>query len=158
MVCSLFEQLDAAGAHDAALLGHVLEHVEDPVATLKVAAALVRPGGLVVATVPNALSLHRLAGHRMGLLDEPWSLNDEDRRIGHRRVYTPATFEVDVRAAGLEVLLRTGVFLKPLSNGQIERDWSPELIRAYEELGPVFADHAAEILVAARRPAGGAAC
>jgi SAM-dependent methyltransferase len=140
---------------DVAVLGHVLEHVADPVEILGVARDLVRPGGDVLVTVPNALSLHRLAGVRMGLLAEPWSLNEDDVRIGHRRVYTPDGLEADVREAGLVPLERRGIFLKPLANGQIERDWGDELIAAYQSLGELFPDHCAEILIRARRPEGG---
>ncbi|MCU0309242.1 MAG: class I SAM-dependent methyltransferase [Thermoleophilia bacterium] len=154
-VHSLFEELPMRAEFDVAVLGHVLEHVADPVEILGVARDLVRPGGDVLVTVPNALSLHRLAGVRMGLLAEPWSLNEDDVRIGHRRVYTPDGLEADVREAGLVPLERRGIFLKPLANGQIERDWGDELIAAYQSLGELFPDHCAEILIRARRPEGG---
>lgn len=45
---------------DVVLVGELIEHVDDPVALLKSASALVRPDGEVVVTTPNARSLHGL--------------------------------------------------------------------------------------------------
>lgn len=43
----------AAGAYDAAIFRHSLEHTNDPVEDLRRAAAALRPGGHVLVTVPN---------------------------------------------------------------------------------------------------------
>ncbi|NBR68254.1 MAG: methyltransferase domain-containing protein, partial [Actinobacteria bacterium] len=49
-------------------MGHVLEHVLDPLDAVQRAYAWLRPGGMVLAAVPNARSLHRQAAVSMGLL------------------------------------------------------------------------------------------
>lgn len=148
---SLFEQFAPAETYDNIVMAHILEHVEDPVQVLKLAASWLSPGGRVLVIVPNALSLHRLAGVKMGMLTAPTDLNEDDIRIGHRRVYTPETLEADVAAAGLRLIKRDGIFLKPLSNKQIEEGWSQELIDAYYELGKDFPDLATEILLVCER-------
>jgi len=48
--------------------GHVLEHVDDPVAVLRLVKSWLKPGGRVLAAVPNARSIHRQAAVIMGLL------------------------------------------------------------------------------------------
>jgi 2-polyprenyl-3-methyl-5-hydroxy-6-metoxy-1,4-benzoquinol methylase len=148
---SLFEQFTPTQKYDNIVMAHILEHVEDPVQILQLAASWLLPGGRILVIVPNAQSLHRLAGVKMGMLDAPTDLNEDDIRIGHRRVYTPETLEADVSAAGLRLIKRDGIFLKPLSNKQIEDAWSQDLIEAYYELGKDFPDLATEILLVCER-------
>src|SRR6185437_7498847 len=68
VVQSLFEDFAPADRFDNIVLGHVLEHVEDPVAILARAAAWLAPGGRILAAVPNSRSLHRQAAVLMNLL------------------------------------------------------------------------------------------
>lgn len=51
---------DAAGGFDAITLGHVIEHVHQPLAVLRAAHALLRPGGCLYLDTPNV----EAAGHR----------------------------------------------------------------------------------------------
>ena len=48
-----------AGSFDAIAMGHVLEHVEDPIATLTQCRRLLKPGGLLAVITPNIHSLGR---------------------------------------------------------------------------------------------------
>jgi 2-polyprenyl-3-methyl-5-hydroxy-6-metoxy-1,4-benzoquinol methylase len=148
---SLFEQFSPPQTYDNIVMAHILEHVEDPVGILKRAASWLSPGGRIFIIVPNALSLHRLAGVKMGLLPAPTALNEDDVRIGHRRVYTPDELAGDVAASGLRITARDGIFLKPLSNRQIEEDWDQPLIDAYYELGKDFPELSTEILFVCER-------
>jgi SAM-dependent methyltransferase len=60
------------GAYDAAVFRHSLEHVTDPVAALRRARAALRPGGLVLISVPNFDSWQRRHfGSRWYHLDLP---------------------------------------------------------------------------------------
>jgi trans-aconitate methyltransferase len=148
-ICALFEEFSPAEPPDVAVLGHVLEHVAEPVALLSRVRSYLASDGSVVVTVPNADSLHRRAGVAMGLLSATTDLNEADLRIGHRRVYTRETLVADVAAAGLEPQHVSGIFLKPLSNAQIE-EWTPELQDAFFELGKAHPELCAELLVVAR--------
>ena len=150
VVHALFEEFDPGKRFDVVILGHVLEHVAAPVDLLRRASALVAPGGRLIVSVPNADSLHRQAGVAMGMLASVTELNEADLRIGHRRVYTPSALAADVTSAGLEVEHLGGVFLKPVSNGQIEEHWPEELIRAYYELGKRHPELCADLMVIAR--------
>lgn len=62
----------AAGGFDAVTLNHVLEHLADPVAALRSACELLRPGGVLWVATPNLRSLaHRMFGRDWLSLDPP---------------------------------------------------------------------------------------
>lgn len=145
LVHTLFEEFETDECFDTVLVMHVLEHVEDAVGLLRCAKRWVAPGGVLLINVPNARSLHRLAAVKMGLLEFPHSFNDTDRSLGHRRVYYPEQLADDIVTTGLTLVQMGGIFLKPLANKQIERDWTPEMIDAFYVLGDDFPDIAAEI-------------
>jgi SAM-dependent methyltransferase len=69
------------GSFDAVIFNHALEHVDDPGADLRAAGRLVRPGGLVVVSVPNFGGWQRRAfGTRWFQLDLPRHLTHFDTR------------------------------------------------------------------------------
>ena len=45
-----------------------------------------------------------------------------------------------------------GYWIKPLSNGQIEQNWTAEMLEAFMELGERYPDIAGEIYVVAFAP------
>ena len=144
--CSLFEEFEPEVRFSTVFMTHILEHLDRPEALLERAASWLEPGGRVMISVPNALSLHRLVGVKMGMLETPYSLNDQDVLLGHRRVYDKASMLALIARTPFVVVRFTGLMLKPLSNRQIERDWSPELIEAYFQLGFDFPENCSEII------------
>jgi 2-polyprenyl-3-methyl-5-hydroxy-6-metoxy-1,4-benzoquinol methylase len=144
-VNAIFEEFKPAQSFDSIILEHVLEHVDDPQALLVRVRQWLAPNGLLFVGVPNGNSIHRLVAVKMGMLDNPCQLNSRDHALGHRRVYTPLTFRAEIEQSGLRVLEMGGVFFKPLSNGQIQENWSEEMIQGFYELGKDFPDFAAEI-------------
>jgi len=146
----LIEEFSPAQTYNNIVLGHVLEHVEDPVTTLQKAGSWLRPTGRVLAAVPNSRSLHRQAAVLMGLLVDEQSLNETDVHHGHRRVFSPESFrEIFVRA-GLSVETFGGYWLKPVSNAQLEQSWTGDMIDAYMQLGERYPEIAAEIYAVAK--------
>lgn len=152
-VChSLFEEFAPERKFDNIVLGHVLEHVSDPVDILSRAKEWLTPEGRVLAAVPNSRSLHRQAAVLMGMLDFEEELNEADRHHGHRRVYNPETFRHDFMQSGLNIEIFGGYWTKPLSNKQIEDTWTPEMLEAFMKLGERYPDIAGEIYVVAGPP------
>jgi 2-polyprenyl-3-methyl-5-hydroxy-6-metoxy-1,4-benzoquinol methylase len=149
VVHSLFEDFRSPEQFDNIVLGHVLEHLEDPTAILRLAQSWLKPGGRVLAAVPNARSLHRQAAVIMGLLPFEDALNENDVRHGHRRVFSPESFRNAFLQAGLQIELFGGYWLKPLSNRQIEETWTPQMLSAFMQLGERYPDIAGEIYIVA---------
>lgn len=149
---SLFEDFAPAHPFDTIILGHVLEHVDDPVLILRRVGGWLSPAGIVLAAVPNARSLHRQAAVDMGILPNEAALNEMDVHHGHRRVYDPEALRGDFIAAGFSIEVFGGYWIKPLSNAQIEGTWTAEMVRAFLKLGERYPDIAAEIYVVAKLP------
>lgn len=142
---TLFEDFHPEEPFDSIILEHVLEHVDDPVDLLRRVKGWLSPNSRLFLGVPNGNSIHRLAAVKMGLLEDSCQLNTRDHALGHRRVYTPDTFKVDIEKSGLKVCEMGGVYFKPLSNGQIQEHWTEEMIQGFYELGKDFPEVAAEI-------------
>lgn len=152
VVHALFEEFAPKEQFDNILLGHVLEHVQDPVAILKSVRTWLKPTGKLFAAVPNARSIHRQAAVIMGMLPQEDALNSMDIHHGHRRVFNPESFRNVFYQSGLAIDVFGGYWLKPVSNGQIEQSWTPQMLDAFMQLGERYPDIAAEIYVVARAP------
>jgi 2-polyprenyl-3-methyl-5-hydroxy-6-metoxy-1,4-benzoquinol methylase len=80
---------------DAVTMSHVIEHVPDPVGCLEKCRDLLRPGGRLIVTTPNTLSL----GHaRFG---QAWRGLEPPR---HLHIFTPRLLGEIARRAGLRVV------------------------------------------------------
>lgn len=155
VVHSLFEEYQPSELFDNIILGHVLEHVLDPVDILSRAKQWLKPEtGRLFAAVPNARSLHRQAAVIMSLLRQEDELNDMDLHHGHRRVFNPETFRNAFYQAGLNIEVFGGYWMKPVSNKQIEENWTPNMLEAFMKLGERYPDIAGEIYIVARNNAG----
>lgn len=144
-VHSFFEDYKPSKKFNTIIMEHILEHVDKPAEVLRLAKEWLQEDGVIILGVPNALSFHRLAAVKMGLLSSPFELNERDYKVGHQRVYSTATLVNEIKAADLEVIKVGGIFFKPLSNGQIEENWSDDMIKGFYELGKDFPEHCAEI-------------
>jgi SAM-dependent methyltransferase len=86
------DELVATGAtYDAVVLWHVAEHLHVPLDTVRGAARLLRPGGVLLVAVPNFASPEARLG-RAG-----WFHLDVPRHLVH---FTPATLTAVLAAAG----------------------------------------------------------
>lgn len=91
------------GSADAAFLGDVLEHLPDPVRSLRTVHDWLRPGGAVAIAVPSTMNLwsarlglaaYRILGREKTLRIPPYHLIE----------FVPSTLERTLEAAGFEVL------------------------------------------------------
>jgi SAM-dependent methyltransferase len=73
-----------AGAFDAIVCGEVLEHLDDDQTAVREFARVLKPGGVVLASVPA----------------NPWRYDWSDHWAGHRRRYTAAGLAERFTAAG----------------------------------------------------------
>ena len=151
VIHSLFETFEPTETYDTIVMGHVLEHVEQPIALLSRAKNWLTDNGVICAAVPNARSVHRQAAVLMGLLKGENELNEADIHDGHRRVYDPESFRGEFIRAGLRIVHFGGFWLKPVSNAQIAAHWNDVMLDAFMQLGERYPDIAAENYVIAGR-------
>ncbi len=144
---SLFEDFYPNEKFDTIIINHVLEHIEKPIELLKRIKHWIAPNGVIILGVPNAKSFHRLAAVKMGLLKTEYELNERDLALGHYRVYDFETLIEHCVQAGLKIFSKGGIFLKFLSNNQIETKLNNDIINAYFELGAEYENNCAEIFV-----------
>jgi len=78
---------------DVIVLDHVLEHLHDPVASLRAARQLLRPGGVLWLATPNLTAL----GHRS--FTRSWIHLDPPR---HLVLFSPGTLRFTLRSAGFD--------------------------------------------------------
>ena len=149
VIHSLFETFSTDKKFQTIVLGHVLEHVDDPVLILQRIKQFLREDGIILAAVPNANSIHRQAAVLMGLIPTLKTFSALDHHHGHKRVYGIDELENDFSFAGLTIKKTGGYWLKPISNAQIEKDWTPEMITAFMKLGEKYPEIAGEIYIVA---------
>lgn len=145
----------APGGFDAVLIAGLLHETAAPQALLAAALNLAAPGALVLASVPNAGSFHRLLAVEAGLIPSPDTLSDRDRLLGHPVVFDPPGLMALMAGAGLGELRWDGYLFKPFTNAQMEQvlAGAPEgVVDGLIALGRRFPDQAAEICVIGRKP------
>lgn len=142
---SLFEDFQPNHKYGTIVMSHVLEHVQNPVLVLNRAKEWLEPNGRIIIVVPNADSLHRRLGVKLGMMDDITQLNEQDIEIGHRRVYTRELLDANVKETGLYTVNKGGIFLKMLSNSQMLSFEDEKLIEGMFELGKDFPQFCSEL-------------
>lgn len=128
-VNSLFESVDLPEKYDNIVLTHVLEHIDDPVAVLKrVNDEWLSENGRFFLVCPNANAPSRQIAVKMGLISHNAAVTPSEKAHGHRITYTLDTLERDARSAGLQVVVRSGIFFKALANFQWDRLLQTDII------------------------------
>lgn len=101
---------------DAALALEIVEHVSDAAALMRDAAALLKPGGLLIASTLNRTAQSYVAAIAIGEYALRWLAPGTH---DWRRFLTPDELSEHLRAAGLEPVDRVGLVYAPLA-----RRWS----------------------------------
>jgi SAM-dependent methyltransferase len=87
---------------DAATIWHVLEHVPDPLNTLRHVFGLLRPGGLLIVAVPNLDDNFMKLAYRLAKGRPQHLFSTADREV-HLFHFTPRTLKGTAEAAGFTV-------------------------------------------------------
>ena len=146
----LLEDYKSERKYDFVFFLNVIEHVEDPIASLKVLSNLVKDEGLIFISAPNCMSLNRRAGYRMGLLNSYDQMAPKDFQVGHRRLYTVDMLTDHCNQASLKILSMKGMYLKPLSETQMI-GLGDNAVRAFYALGEDIPQYCACLLAVATK-------
>jgi 2-polyprenyl-3-methyl-5-hydroxy-6-metoxy-1,4-benzoquinol methylase len=153
MYNALFEEVDLPKKYDNVVMTHVLEHLDDPVKVLKrINDEWLSDSGRLFLVVPNANAPSRQIAVKMGLISHNSAVTDAEKAHGHQITYTLDTLERDARAAGLNVVHRSGIFFKALANFQWDEILkteivSPEYLEGCYQLGQQYPDLTASIFL-----------
>ncbi|MDX8152817.1 class I SAM-dependent methyltransferase [Patulibacter brassicae] len=146
--------LAGVGHFDHVVLTNVLHELDDPVGLLRrIAAAHLFPGGLLHLSLQNPRSIHRLVALEMGIIEDLHEVAEAGRRYATRRLYDADELAGLAEQAGLEVLHREGVMLKPLANRQMAT-LDPAVLEGFVAAARHLPDHGAMNLLVLRRRGG----
>lgn len=150
---SLFETANLPTKYDNIVLTHVLEHIDDPVAVLRrINDEWLSDTGRFFLVCPNANAPSRQIAVKMGLISHNSAVTPAEKEHGHQITYTLDTLERDAKAAGLNVIHRSGIFFKALANFQWDRLLqtdiiSKEYLDGCYELGQQYPDLCSSIFL-----------
>ncbi|MBK9329821.1 MAG: class I SAM-dependent methyltransferase [Sphingobacteriales bacterium] len=143
---SLFETVTLPTKYDNIVLTHVLEHINDSIAVLKrINDEWLSDNGRFFLVCPNANAPSRQIAVKMGLISHNSAVTPAAKEHGHNITSTLDTLERDAKAAGLNVIHRSGIFFKALANFQWDRLLgtdiiSPEYLEGCYQLGQQYPD------------------
>jgi 2-polyprenyl-3-methyl-5-hydroxy-6-metoxy-1,4-benzoquinol methylase len=146
----LLEDYKSDRKYDFVFFMNVVEHVEDPIASLKALSNFVNDEGLIFISAPNCMSLNRRAGYKMKLLKSYDQMAPKDYEVGHRRLYTVDMLTDHCNQAGLKVLSMKGMYLKPLAEKQMI-ELGDDAVRAFYRLGEDIPQYCASLLAVATK-------
>ena len=152
-VNAVFETVKLPVKYDNIILTHVLEHIDDPVVVLKrINNEWLSDKGRFFLVCPNANAPSRQIAVKMGLISHNSAITTAEKEHGHRITYSLDTLERDVKAAGLNVIHRSGIFFKALANFQWDRLLNTDIIsKEYLEgcyqLGQLYPDLCSSIFL-----------
>jgi SAM-dependent methyltransferase len=153
IVVAPFEEVDLPEKYENIVMTHVLEHIDDPVRVLKrINVEWLSDKGRFFLVCPNGNAPSRQIAVKMGLIAHNSAVTDPERAHGHRITYTLDTLERDAKAAGLNVVYRSGIFFKALANFQwdklLQTDIiSKEYLEGCYELGQQYPDLCSSIFL-----------
>jgi 2-polyprenyl-3-methyl-5-hydroxy-6-metoxy-1,4-benzoquinol methylase len=139
---------------DAVILSSLIHETSEPATILATAWMHLKPEGMVLVSVPNALSFHRLLAVELGLITSPDTITERNLLLGQPVVYTSSMLQDLMTKAGFVNLALEGYLFKPFTHKQME-SLMPLLgegaVAALDKLGRKFPDNAAEICCIGRK-------
>lgn len=154
---ALFENVALPARYENIILTHVLEHLDNPVLLLKrINDEWLSDRGRLFVVCPNANAPSRQIAVKMGLISHNCAVTKAEAEHGHRITYSLDTLERDVKAGGLTVVVRSGIFFKALANFQWDMLLmtdiiSGEYLDACYELGQQYPDLCSSIYLVCQK-------
>ena len=130
------------GGFDHVLACNLVHEVDDPVALLARARGVLADDGLVHLTLQNPESIHRLVALEMGLIGDLREISERGMRFDTLALWGADELVDLARDAGLGVIAREGVMLKPLPNAMMAA-LPPEVLDGFERAARHLPGHCA---------------
>lgn len=129
LIHGLFDEVDLTRRFDNVILTHVLEHLDNPITTLRrINDEWLNDTGRLFLCCPNANAPSRQIAVKMGLITHNAAVTPSEAAHGHKVTYSLDTLERDATAAGLKVIHRSGIFFKALANFQWDQLLKTDII------------------------------
>ena len=138
---------------DLVICSGLLHEVPDVGKVLMAVHDLLQGGGLLHASVPNALSMHRRLARIMGLIADEKELSERNKALAQFRVFDPNSLSESVVSSGFTIEEQGGHFLKPFTHAQMQAIrpiLTPGILDGLFRLGRELPELASEIFVNAR--------
>ena len=114
VIFDYFETFESPEKFDVIIMGFILEHVDEPGILLERFKKHLKPNGSIFIAVPNAKCLNRRIGIELGIIDDIYSLNQNDIALGHKRQFCREKLQELILQNGYSVVHEEGIYLKPL--------------------------------------------
>src|SRR5262249_38542662 len=95
---------------------------------------------MLIATTPNARSLHRRVGVYMGLLEDINGLSANDRKVGNLRHYDLDSLPNLLVNGGYSIIELATAVMKPVSSDKMA-DWPDDLLDALDQIATELPDY-----------------
>ena len=138
----MLEEFNTTNKYSNILFLNVLEHVINPIESLKKLKTILSDDGLIYISVPNCMSLNRRAGFELGILPSYSQKAPKDYKVGHRTLYTVNMLKEHADKAGLKIVDIKGIYLKPLSEIQMSK-LGMDIIKMFYYLGEDIPEYCA---------------
>lgn len=132
-----FQGFAPAQPFDTVIAGSVIQFFPDPEILLGACRRFLRPGGRLILTTPNPLSIHRRIGALLGMESTPYEVNAAGHASAAVIAYSVHTLRSTLQSSKFNVRLIFGSQLKFLSTGQM-KSWDPKLVDALDLLAQEF--------------------
>ena len=133
LIHALFADFAPSEQFDLVHMGGMLKHLDDPRTLLRRARGWLKPDGLLIATTPNARSLHRRVGVHMGMLEDLSALSATDKKVGNLRHYDLDSFRRLILDGGYEIIEIATAIVKPVSSDRMA-EWPDDLLDALDKI------------------------
>lgn len=150
--CRLFEDINIDKKYDYIFANYIFEHVNNPEEVVNIAYSLLKNGGYLFVTVPNAKALSRQMAVSMGLLKSLYELTENDKNHGHRRVYDLNTLSELFGKSEFCIKKIGGTFVKQFADFQLDQIIEKKIVdddylKAMQELGEKYPDISGSIYI-----------
>jgi len=136
--------------YDVVICASLLHHIQEPIKFLNNLKKFIKPGGVLLATVPNVKSLHRRIGVKMGLLKDEYQ--DSERNIMFHQFgkYDKKKFITLFKQSEFTILECFGYMIKPFPSEIMEKiSIDDDLLNAMFDIGKEFQDISSQLFIRA---------